>query len=149
MSVRRPERDATWREAPPMGSVLRCVEGPPVGGDTIWVNMVQAYAMLPEDVKKKIAFEENSNCERMRLVESRKTVGRHCFAWRKQHVKKKSAAVRKTNGVAKSCNGSRTRPASSWISNAWLGLRTNVVVNNKRLRHARLEKQKIGSVSNG
>jgi hypothetical protein len=101
------------------------------------------------DGKKKIAFEENSNCERMRLVESRKTVGRHCFAWRKQHVKKKSAAVRKTNGVAKSCNGSRTRPASSWISNAWLGLRTNVVVNNKRLRHARLEKQKIGSVSNG
>jgi taurine dioxygenase len=32
--------DATWRQAPPMGSVLRCVEGPAVGGDTIWVNMV-------------------------------------------------------------------------------------------------------------
>ena len=26
-----------------MGSVLRCVEGPAVGGDTIWVNMVEAY----------------------------------------------------------------------------------------------------------
>src|SRR5215471_5492583 len=24
--------DATWRESPPMGCVLRCVEGPPVGG---------------------------------------------------------------------------------------------------------------------
>ena len=36
--------DATWREIPPMGAVLRCVETPPVGGDTIWVNMVEAYA---------------------------------------------------------------------------------------------------------
>jgi taurine dioxygenase len=32
--------DATWREAPPMGCVLRCVECPPVGGDTMWANMV-------------------------------------------------------------------------------------------------------------
>ncbi len=39
--------DATWREAPPMGSVLRCVETPAVGGDTIWVNMVEAYERLP------------------------------------------------------------------------------------------------------
>ena len=29
--------------APPMGCVLRCVECPPVGGDTIWANMVLAY----------------------------------------------------------------------------------------------------------
>jgi taurine dioxygenase len=47
--------DATWREAPPMGSVLRCVEGPAVGGDTIWVNMVKAYERLPEHVKEQIA----------------------------------------------------------------------------------------------
>ena len=47
--------DATWREAPPMGCVLRCVECPPVGGDTMWANMVEAYARLPEDVKVKIA----------------------------------------------------------------------------------------------
>ena len=47
--------DATWREAPPMGSVLRCVEGPAVGGDTIWVNMVEAYSRLPEHVKAQIA----------------------------------------------------------------------------------------------
>jgi taurine dioxygenase len=46
--------DATWREKPPFGCVLRCVECPPVGGDTIWVNMVEAYRMLPEDVKAKI-----------------------------------------------------------------------------------------------
>ena len=47
--------DATWREVPPFGSVLRCVEGPPVGGDTIWVNMAEAYRRLPADVKAKIA----------------------------------------------------------------------------------------------
>jgi len=47
--------DATWREAPPMGSVLRCVEGPAVGGDTIWVDMVEAYNRLPETVKAQIA----------------------------------------------------------------------------------------------
>ncbi|MDT2007966.1 taurine dioxygenase [Rhodococcus opacus] len=47
--------DATWRENPPMGSVLRCVEGPEVGGDTIWVNMAAAYAKLPEGVKTQIA----------------------------------------------------------------------------------------------
>lgn len=46
--------DATWREAPPMGAVLRCIECPPVGGDTMWANMVQAYENLPEDIKTKI-----------------------------------------------------------------------------------------------
>jgi taurine dioxygenase len=47
--------DATWRDKPPMGCVLRCVECPPVGGDTMWVNMVHAYAQLPDDIKTKIA----------------------------------------------------------------------------------------------
>ncbi|MCP2293271.1 TauD/TfdA dioxygenase family protein [Nocardia amikacinitolerans] len=47
--------DATWRANPPMGCVLRCVETPPVGGDTIWVNMAEAYRRLPERVKERIA----------------------------------------------------------------------------------------------
>lgn len=47
--------DATWRECPPMGSVLRCVETPEVGGDTIWVDMVAAYERLPQQVKEQIA----------------------------------------------------------------------------------------------
>jgi taurine dioxygenase len=47
--------DATWREAPPMGAVLRCVECPEVGGDTMWANMAVAYRMLPEHVKEQIA----------------------------------------------------------------------------------------------
>ncbi|MDM4764459.1 TauD/TfdA family dioxygenase [Pelomonas sp. SE-A7] len=47
--------DATWREKPPFGCVLRCVEAPPVGGDTMWANMVLAYERLPEEIKLKIA----------------------------------------------------------------------------------------------
>ena len=47
--------DATWREKPPLGCVLRCVECPPVGGDTMWTNMVLAYERLPEHVKTQIA----------------------------------------------------------------------------------------------
>ena len=47
--------DATWREKPPLGCVLRCVECPPVGGDTMWANMVLAYEKLPETVKAQIA----------------------------------------------------------------------------------------------
>jgi taurine dioxygenase len=47
--------DATWRDAPPFGSVLRCVEAPEVGGDTIWVDMVRAYADLPDHIKTQIA----------------------------------------------------------------------------------------------
>ncbi|AOI57555.1 taurine dioxygenase [Burkholderia diffusa] len=47
--------DASWRVAPPLGCVLRCVEGPAVGGDTMWANMVLAYEHLPEHVKQQIA----------------------------------------------------------------------------------------------
>jgi taurine dioxygenase len=47
--------DATWRVAPPFGCVLRCVECPPVGGDTMWANMALAYEKLPEHIKQQIA----------------------------------------------------------------------------------------------
>ncbi len=47
--------DGTWREAPAMGCVLRCVECPPVGGDTMWANMALAYERLPDAVKQQIA----------------------------------------------------------------------------------------------
>jgi len=46
--------DATWREKPPLGCVLRCVECPPVGGDTMWANMALAYEKLPEAVKAQL-----------------------------------------------------------------------------------------------
>lgn len=47
--------DATWREIPPMGSVLQCIECPPVGGDTMWANMELAYDRLPDHIKEQIA----------------------------------------------------------------------------------------------
>jgi taurine dioxygenase len=46
--------DGTWREIPALGCVLRCIECPPVGGDTMWSNMVMAYEKLPENVKNQI-----------------------------------------------------------------------------------------------
>jgi len=47
--------DVSWRKLPSMGSLLRCLESPAVGGDTLWVNMVAAYAGLPAAVQEKIA----------------------------------------------------------------------------------------------
>ena len=46
--------DAAWRERPPMGAVLRCVECPPVGGDTMWANMELAYERLSDHIKEDI-----------------------------------------------------------------------------------------------
>ncbi|MFD6952832.1 taurine dioxygenase [Nocardiopsis sp. TSRI0078] len=46
--------DVTWREAPAMGAVLRLVEVPPTGGDTLWADMAAAYDNLPRDVKERI-----------------------------------------------------------------------------------------------
>ena len=46
--------DTSFYPEPSMGSILRCVACPEVGGDTIFVNMVSAYEALPESVKEKI-----------------------------------------------------------------------------------------------
>lgn len=46
--------DTTWREAPQFGAVLRCVECPEIGGDTMWANMVLAYERLPQHIKDQI-----------------------------------------------------------------------------------------------
>jgi taurine dioxygenase len=46
--------DVTWRAEPAMGAVLRCIEAPPVGGDTLWADMHAAYELLPADVRRRI-----------------------------------------------------------------------------------------------
>lgn len=46
--------DVTWREKPSLGSILKAVEVPAVGGDTLFANMVLAYELLPDDVKEMI-----------------------------------------------------------------------------------------------
>jgi taurine dioxygenase len=46
--------DVTWREKPSLGSILRAIEVPPVGGDTLFADMYAAYDGLSEDVKAQI-----------------------------------------------------------------------------------------------
>jgi len=46
--------DGTFRLTPAKACILRCIECPPVGGDTMWANMVLAYEKLPEPVKQQI-----------------------------------------------------------------------------------------------
>jgi taurine dioxygenase len=46
--------DVTWRQIPSLGSVLRAIEVPPVGGDTLWADMAAAYEGLPRDVRDRI-----------------------------------------------------------------------------------------------
>jgi len=46
--------DVTWREKPSLGSILRAVEVPPVGGDTLFADMAAAYDGLSDEVKATI-----------------------------------------------------------------------------------------------
>jgi taurine dioxygenase len=46
--------DVTWRLEPSLGSVLRAVEVPPVGGDTLFADMYAAYEGLSDEVKAAI-----------------------------------------------------------------------------------------------
>ena len=43
--------DVTWRPEPSMGSILRIVEMPPLGGDTLWADMGAAYDLLDDSFK--------------------------------------------------------------------------------------------------
>jgi taurine dioxygenase len=46
--------DTSWRLVPAWGAVLRAVDLPPVGGDTIWVDANAAYEGLSDDVKARL-----------------------------------------------------------------------------------------------
>jgi len=91
--------DATWRVAPPMGSVLRCVDGPAVGGDTIWVNMAEAYNRLPEHIKEQIAD--------LRARHTRRPARRSCSSTLSRRTLRTSTARTRSGSV------STTRPAAA------------------------------------
>ena len=46
--------DGLWRPNPAMGAVLRCIECPEIGGDTIWANSALAYTMLSDGMRKLV-----------------------------------------------------------------------------------------------
>jgi taurine dioxygenase len=47
--------DVTWHVEPSLGAVLRAVEVPPVGGDTLWADAAAAHDALPADLRERIA----------------------------------------------------------------------------------------------
>ncbi len=46
--------DVTWRECPSLGSILRAIEIPPTGGDTLFASMTGAYDRLSDEMKERI-----------------------------------------------------------------------------------------------
>ncbi|GAA5060222.1 taurine dioxygenase [Thermocatellispora tengchongensis] len=44
--------DNTFEPVPPMGSLLRCVRLPQVGGDTLWANAVMAFEALSPPIQR-------------------------------------------------------------------------------------------------
>ena len=56
--LERPENhwhtDTSWRIDPSFGAVLRAVDIPEVGGDTIWADGAAIYRGLPDDLKAQI-----------------------------------------------------------------------------------------------
>jgi len=46
--------DTSWRLVPAWGAVLRAVDLPPVGGDTVWVDANLAYEGLSAELKERL-----------------------------------------------------------------------------------------------
>jgi taurine dioxygenase len=53
--------DLAYKRRPASVSILRARLVPPVGGDTLWVNMEAAYDELPAEVKERVANLRTSN----------------------------------------------------------------------------------------
>lgn len=47
--------DVTWRAEPSLGSILRALEIPDVGGDTLFCDMYAAYENLSEEMKRFVS----------------------------------------------------------------------------------------------
>lgn len=62
--------DTSWRLVPTWGAVLRAVNLPDVGGDTIWVDAGLAYEGLPDTVKARLEGLHVTHDFRDALIES-------------------------------------------------------------------------------
>jgi taurine dioxygenase len=71
--------DVTWRLQPSLGSVLRVVECPTIGGDTLFADMYAAYDGLPQRIKDR--------------VDGR--VARHDFANFRERMRRRGASAEK------------------------------------------------------
>jgi len=76
--------DVTWRLQPSLGSILRYLEGPPVGGDTLFADMYAAYDGLPQRIKDR--------------VEGR--VARHDFALFRKIMQRRGATEEQVEAMA-------------------------------------------------
>jgi taurine dioxygenase len=47
--------DVSWRPEPSLGSLLRCIACPEMGGDTLFADMYAAYDQLSDDLRERIA----------------------------------------------------------------------------------------------
>lgn len=68
--------DVSWRECPSFGSMLRAVEVPEVGGDTLFACMYTAYERLPDALKRAVEGLEavHSVANGLRFVHSAETM---------------------------------------------------------------------------
>jgi taurine dioxygenase len=46
--------DVSWRETPALASVLRAIEIPAIGGDTLFTDMITAYEGLDDETRRRI-----------------------------------------------------------------------------------------------
>ncbi len=53
--------DVTWMEEPSLGSIAQLIEGPPIGGDTLFADSHAAFLGLPADVQQRIRHLDGIN----------------------------------------------------------------------------------------
>jgi hypothetical protein len=71
--------DVTWREVPSKGAILRAIQVPETGGDTLFCDMNAAYEGLSDDIKDRIEVSSPSTitCRRS-VTRSRVPTQRPC-----------------------------------------------------------------------
>jgi taurine dioxygenase len=61
--------DLCFEEEPNLGTIVHAVEVPPLGGDTLFADLEQAYATLPDDLKKLVEGKRAAHTFRKHYLE--------------------------------------------------------------------------------